>query len=175
MIGNGQDLAQTRQRAGKAPNSEWVDRLVTREELGRLVSRHDVGLGIFGTGPKALRVVPTKVYEVAAAGLAVVTSDTAPQRRALRGAGVLIGPGDGSALADALESLADDRVRCSHLRRSALATARSSWGPARVVEPLVERLSREVTHPGHPVRGPGVSIVHGCRDAATALIRFVLR
>ena len=39
--------------------------------------------GIFGTGPKATRVVPNKVFQGAAAGCALVTSDTAPQRRVL--------------------------------------------------------------------------------------------
>ena len=48
-----------------------------------LVAGHDVCLGIFGTGVKAQLVVPNKVYQGAAAGCAVVTSDTAPQRRAL--------------------------------------------------------------------------------------------
>ena len=55
-----------------------------RRPAPALVAEHDVCLGIFGTGPKALRVVPNKVFQGAAAGCAVVTSDTAPQRRAAR-------------------------------------------------------------------------------------------
>ena len=45
-----------------------------------MVASHDVCLGIFGDTDKALSVVPTKVYQGAAAGCAVVTSDTAPHR-----------------------------------------------------------------------------------------------
>ena len=70
--------------------------------LPALVAGHDVCLGIFGTGDKALRVVPNKVFQGAAAGCAIVTSDTAPQRRALGDAAVLVPPGDPEALAAAL-------------------------------------------------------------------------
>ncbi len=86
----------------------WLD-WVPAAELPALVAAHDVCLGIFGTGDKALRVVPNKVFQGAAAGCAVVTSDTAPQRRVLGDAAVLVPPGDADALADALLGLAGDR------------------------------------------------------------------
>jgi len=85
MVGHGQDEAATRTAAAANPAVTWLDWVPSRE-LPVLVAGHDVCLGIFGTGPKALRVVPNKVFQGAAAGCAVVTSDTAPQRRAL-GAG----------------------------------------------------------------------------------------
>ena len=47
-----------------------------------------------GPRAKALDVVPTKVYQGAAAGCVVVTSDTHPQRAALGEAAVLVPPGD---------------------------------------------------------------------------------
>ena len=46
-------------------------------DLPALVAGHDVCLGIFGTGDKALRVVPNKVFQGAAAGCAIVTSTRA--------------------------------------------------------------------------------------------------
>ena len=55
-------------------------------------------------------MVPNKVFQGAAAGCAVVTSDTAPQRRVLGDAAVLVPPGDPAALAEALRSLAADRL-----------------------------------------------------------------
>ena len=54
---------------------EWID-WVDPDELPEVVAAHDVCLGVFGTGPKALRVVPNKVFQGAAAGTAIVTSDT---------------------------------------------------------------------------------------------------
>ena len=64
----------------------WRDWVPTAELPG-LVASHDVCLGIFGDTDKALSVVPTKVYQGAAAGCASITSDTAPQRRGVGGRG----------------------------------------------------------------------------------------
>ena len=110
------------------------------DQLPALVARHDVCLGIFGTGPKALRVVPNKVFQGAAAGCALVTSDTAPQRRLLGDAAVLVPPGDPAALAAALRDLAIDRDRLQAARGAAAGLARRSFTPAAVTAPLLARL-----------------------------------
>ncbi|HVB28040.1 MAG TPA: hypothetical protein VNE21_09045, partial [Mycobacteriales bacterium] len=62
MIGHGQDLVTARAAAAANPRVSWRH-WVPPEELPGLVASHDVCLGIFGTGPKALRVVPNKVYQ----------------------------------------------------------------------------------------------------------------
>ena len=139
MIGAGQDLDETRSLAAGNHRVHWLD-WVDAADLPRVVAEHDVCLGIFGTGPKALRVVPNKVFQGAAAGCAVVTSDTAPQRRVLGDAAVLVPPGDPAALAEALRSLAADRSRLAAARSAAAALAASSFTPAAVTAPLHERL-----------------------------------
>ena len=78
----GQDRAEAQRLAAGNPRVEWLD-WVPAARLPELVARHDVCLGILGTGAKARRVVPNKVYQGAAAGCAVITSDTPPQRSAL--------------------------------------------------------------------------------------------
>jgi glycosyltransferase involved in cell wall biosynthesis len=104
-----------------------------------------VCLGIFGTGDKALRVVPNKVFQGAAAGCAVITSDTAPQRRVLgtvplESGAVLVPPGDPAALADALLQLAADREWLLKLRHAARQLAAKRFTPEQVVAPLTDRL-----------------------------------
>ena len=96
---------------------------------------------IFGTSEKAQRVVPNKVFQGAAAGCAIVTSDTAPQRRALGDAAILVPPGDTDALAAALLRLAADRAACDEMRHRARAIAKQRFAAAQVVEPLIERLA----------------------------------
>jgi glycosyltransferase involved in cell wall biosynthesis len=141
MIGSGQDEAQTKAAAAANPAVRWLD-WVPAEELPALVAEHDVCLGIFGTGDKALRVVPNKVFQGAAAGCAIVTSDTPPQRRVLADAAVLVPPGDPEALAGALRRLAGDRGEVTRLRQQSRELARQEFAPGQVVAPLLRRLRR---------------------------------
>jgi len=139
MIGGGQDEAAARSAAGANTAVRWIP-WVPAADLPALVAGHDVCLGIFGTGDKALRVVPNKVFQGAAAGCAIVTSDTAPQRRALGGAAVLVPPGDAQELAAALLRLARDRTELARLRRDARRLATEEFAPERIVAPLLQRL-----------------------------------
>jgi glycosyltransferase involved in cell wall biosynthesis len=144
MIGRGQDEAETKRAAAANQSVRWLD-WVPAAELPALVAAHDVCLGIFGTGDKALRVVPNKVFQGAAAGCAVITSDTAPQRRVLgtvsqESGAVLVPPGDPEALADALLRLANDREALLKLRHAARQLAAERFTPEQVVGPLTDRL-----------------------------------
>jgi len=139
MIGDGQDAAAAKAAAAANGAVRWVD-WVPAADLPALVASHHVCLGIFGTGDKARRVVPNKVFQGAAAGCAIVTSDTPPQRRALGEAAVLVPPGDPEALAAALRGLAADPAEVARLRREAARLAAGKFAPAQVVAPLLRRL-----------------------------------
>lgn len=139
MIGDGQDKAATMAAAAGNDAVRWLD-WVPAADLPALVASHDVCLGIFGAGEKALRVVPNKVFQGAAAGCAVVTSDTAPQRRALDGAAVLVPPGDSDTLAAVLLRLAGDRGEVARLGRQARQLAGEQFIPEQIVLPLIQQL-----------------------------------
>jgi glycosyltransferase involved in cell wall biosynthesis len=147
MVGSGQDLIETRRAAGTNSRVTWRD-WVEPGELPALVAGNDVCLGIFGTGPKSLRVVPNKVFQGAAAGTAVVTSDTAPQRRVLGDAATYVPPGDADALAAALRELAGEPALLAERRAAAYRLALDAFTPASVVAPLVARLAQ----PPQPTR-----------------------
>lgn len=136
MIGTGQDYAATRAAAEGNDRVRWLD-WIPSEELPELVAGHDVCLGIFGTGDKARRVVPNKVFQGAAAGCAIVTSNTAPQRRAFGDAAVLVPPGDAKALAEALAGFAADRDALAEARSRARSVASAAFAPESVVAPLM--------------------------------------
>jgi glycosyltransferase involved in cell wall biosynthesis len=140
IIGRGQDHDATRRAAAGASNVDWID-WIEPEELPYVVSSHDVCLGIFGTGPKALRVVPNKVFQGAAAASAVVTSDTPPQRQVLGDAAAYVPAGDPAALADELRKLAERRSRLWELQIAAYRRASDRFRPAAVIAALDERLS----------------------------------
>lgn len=92
---------------------------VPREALPALIARADICLGIFGTGPKAARVVPHKVYEAAAMGKAIVTADTPALREAFDDAVARVPAGDATALARAIRELAVAPVRRTALGEAA--------------------------------------------------------
>lgn len=139
LIGGGQDHASAVRVAGTDAPVEWT-RWVAPEALPAVVASHDVCLGIVGTTPKAMRVVPNKVYQGAAAGCAVVTSDTRPQRSALGEGALLVPPGDAEALAQALQDLAADRPALARLRAASRARADARFTASAAVQPLHDRL-----------------------------------
>lgn len=154
IVGRGQDWEAARTSAAGATNVNWVE-WIEPDKLPGVVAEHDVCLGIFGTGLKALSVVPTKVFQGAAAGAAIVTSDSQPQRATFGDAAVFVAPGDPHALARTLAALAGDRKRVELLRRAAFEKATMSFRSTSVVEPLTARLTLALESPGRqPVLTP---------------------
>lgn len=140
MIGTGQDHAAAVRLAAGNPRVRWLD-WVAPAALPGVVAVHDVCLGIFGTGAKAARVVPNKVFQGAAAGCALVTSDTAPQRRVLGEAAIFVAAGDAGALAETLRDLAKDPDRLAEARAAATRLADERFTATQVVAPLHTRLT----------------------------------
>jgi glycosyltransferase involved in cell wall biosynthesis len=139
MVGSGQEHEACRAAASGNPRVRWID-WIRSADLPAFVGGHDVSLGIFGTTPKALNVVPTKVYQGAAAACAVVTSDTPPQREALGDAAVYVPAGDAPALAHALRQLAKDRAEVARVGAAAHEVALARFTPAAVVAPIRAKL-----------------------------------
>ncbi|WP_312347659.1 glycosyltransferase [Actinomyces sp.] len=136
MIGTGQDYEQCRSILEDTP-VDWID-WVESSDLPAEVAGHDVCIGILGTTPKALRVVPNKVYQGMAAGCCVVTSDTGPQRVTLGEDALWCAPGDAEGLAQVLAGLDDTRLL--EMRHRAATRADSAFTPREVVAPLAGML-----------------------------------
>jgi glycosyltransferase involved in cell wall biosynthesis len=105
VVGSGQldDVLVTR-----PANVEWI-RWIEYERLAGELHACGCALGIFGTSAKAGRVIPNKVFQALACGAPVVTADTRAVRELLdERSAVLVPPGDASALAEAVSSLAAD-------------------------------------------------------------------
>lgn len=139
MIGTGQDLDESRRRVGNHGAVTWLD-WVEPQKLPGMVSAYDVCLGIFGVTPKALRVTPNKVFQGAAAGCAILTSDTPPQRRSMRDCALFIPAGDSRALEHALVFLATNPDEVYRLRLAARQRAEDWFRPPSVAERLREAL-----------------------------------
>jgi len=106
VVGSGQlePLLHTR-----PDNVEWRA-WVRYEQLPGELRACGVALGIFGTSPKASRVIPNKVFQALACGAPVVTADTPAARELLAHdeSALLVPPGDADALVAVLRRLAAD-------------------------------------------------------------------
>jgi glycosyltransferase involved in cell wall biosynthesis len=107
VAGRGQldSLLETR-----PPNVEWVP-WIDYQRLGDAYRSALCALGIFGTTPKAARVIPNKVFQAIACGTPVITADTPAARELLTDgeSALLVPPGDPEALAGALTRAAEDQ------------------------------------------------------------------
>lgn len=127
LVGRGQTRAAMEGLAVAwgLPNVLFLDWVPT-EGLGDFLRAHDLALGVFGTTPKTGRVIPSKVYDICAAGMPFVTADTPAIREVFtHGKNAwLVPPGDPEALARAILALrADPGLR----DRIAAGAFRVSW------------------------------------------------
>lgn len=101
------------QAEGLGDKVRLLEPFLPEAALRRHLRQCHVVAGIFGTSPKARRVIPLKVMLALAAGRPVVTADTPAVRELLcPGADCLVvPPGDVGALAAQLQQLADEPRR----------------------------------------------------------------
>ena len=116
LCGYGQTHRAMRQLAADTgvSNIEFL-RPVATPELRQLICDSDICLGIFGTNPKAGRVIPNKLFDALACRRPVITADTPAARECLSDGETakLCPAGDPGALADAIATLrADASLRC---------------------------------------------------------------
>jgi glycosyltransferase involved in cell wall biosynthesis len=113
IIGDGQLASLLAKRPANVTHVPWVD----YEELPGELQRAGCALGIFGTGPKAARVIPNKAFQAIACATPLVTADSPAARELLvneRDA-ILVPPGDPHALAEAVRLLAEDHARAKEI------------------------------------------------------------
>jgi len=123
VVGSGQldRLLETR-----PPNVEHVP-WVAYDQLPAELHRTSCALGIFGTSPKAARVIPNKAFQALACGTPLVTADTPAARELLRDgeSALLVPPGDPQALAAALRRVAAEPKLAVALSEGGLAAYRA--------------------------------------------------
>jgi len=132
VVGSGQLGALLERRPPNVEHVPWVD----YERLPDELHRAGCALGIFGTSPKAARVIPNKAFQALACATPLVTADTPAARELLvdGDSALLVPPGDPAALADAVRTLAGDAELAERLSRGGRAAyeqraSESALGP----------------------------------------------
>ncbi|MFI5270918.1 MAG: glycosyltransferase [Candidatus Saccharimonadales bacterium] len=142
MVGGGQDKDDAVTIAllqSPSVHVHWFD-WVESYELPEIVADHDVCLGIFGDTKKSHKVVPNKMFQGAAAGCALITSSTGPQKQTLGEAAIYVSPGDPKSLASAINDVAKDRAKLQTLKNKSRTLAEEKFRPKTIVLPLIKLL-----------------------------------
>ncbi len=143
LIGRGPLLADCQALATGLDNVEFHDWL-PYAQLPAAIQHADILLGVFGTTPKADRVIPNKVYQALACGKPLITRRAGAYPDELMSAtdnGITwVEAGDAAALATALRALSTQPERLAKLGVQTYAAYKKYFSDARVVETLHEAL-----------------------------------
>ena len=120
VVGEGQLGGLLERRPPNVEHVPWIP----YAELPEAYRAAGCALGVFGTGEKAARVIPNKVFQALACARPVITADTDGVRELLTdGVDALLVPaGDAGALAAAVRRLAGDAVLAERLAAAGRAT-----------------------------------------------------
>ena len=113
LAGSGQLEPLLRHRPDNVEHRPWIP----YEELPGALRQTGCALGIFGTSPKAQRVIPNKAFQALASAAPLVTADTPAARELLvdEESALLVPPGDPGALAAAIRRLAAEPALAARL------------------------------------------------------------
>jgi glycosyltransferase involved in cell wall biosynthesis len=123
-------------------NIEFLDWVATNR-LGQTIRNHHLSLGIFGTTPKAFRVIPSKIYDICAAGVPFITADTPAIQEAFahKKNAFIIPAGDPTALANAILTLKNDPGLMRNIASAALDIDKTLFSLDQIGRQLVDILN----------------------------------
>jgi glycosyltransferase involved in cell wall biosynthesis len=141
IVGDGQERVRIEALAKDLDvgNVQFVGRLPVAE-LPREIAAASLCLGIFGTTPKADRVVPNKLFECLAMGRPVVTADTGAIREAFDDEVARVPAGDPEALAEAIRELLCDEDRLTQLAAAGHARFERDYSEPALAHTLARHL-----------------------------------
>lgn len=139
LLGNGALRADCEARAQGLENLRFED-WVAYDALPARIRKARILLGVFGTTPKAGRVIPNKVYQALACGRPVVTR-AAPaypaDLAAMATSGLAwVAAGDAQGLADRVAALASNPERLQAMSAAAVDSSQRYFSEATVREQL---------------------------------------
>ncbi|MHB8761882.1 MAG: glycosyltransferase family 4 protein [Coriobacteriia bacterium] len=129
IAGDGKSLPDLQRATDGLDNVMLLGR-VPKVEVPSLTRTADVLMALFGDKPILATNSPNKFFDALASGRPVIVNQPGWTRELVEesGAGLYVPVGDGAALADAIEALADDPVRTAAMGRAARELAEERFG-----------------------------------------------
>jgi glycosyltransferase involved in cell wall biosynthesis len=149
LLGDGKDKPALQSRAAelKLANVHFLAS-IPKLEMPAALAAADACLAILKPIPLYATVFPNKVFDYMAAGRAVILAIDGVMREVIEsaGAGIFVPPGDPSALAQAIGSLADDPARARAMGRQGRQQVQARFDRAALAAQL-EQLMQEMAEP----------------------------
>lgn len=150
LVGDGMDKRRLQRRAADLAlhNVHFADAR-RKGEMPAVLAAADAGLAILRDVPLFRTTYPNKVFDYMAAGKPCVLAIDGVIRRVVEraGCGVCVRPGDPSALAAAIEQLADDRARAASMGALGRAYVSQHFDRAQQAAALMQLLSGVLDEP----------------------------
>ncbi len=150
LAGSGQTYSRMREAVEREGirNVDFLGRVVY-ENLPALIQRSDLCLGIFGTTPKAGRVIPNKVFESLAMSRCVITADTQAIGEALtHGENIwLVESGSGEQLAEAISTLKRDKPLRERIAKNGYEFFKQNFSLDALEKDVVRVVEEVLTNP----------------------------
>lgn len=142
LLGSGPLLEDCKRKAQGLPNVTFEGWL-PYADLPDRIRRADILLGVFGSTPKAQRVIPNKVFQALACGKPVVTrsAPTYPAQFSKAEAGIIfVAAGKSGELADTIGRLASEPAKLQQHGHTSRALYEQNFSFAHVVQQLASAL-----------------------------------
>ncbi|MBW1717310.1 MAG: glycosyltransferase [Deltaproteobacteria bacterium] len=148
LIGNGPEYPKVRRLADELGlrnvrfETKWLDSYNIADRVGVA----SICLGIFGTGEKARRVIPCKVFPALAMAKPLITGETPAATEALRHGdnAYLVPLNNPQALARAIQVLLDDNQLAANIGLGGAKTFQERFTPAAIGRELMAELEKIV-------------------------------
>ena len=147
LVGSGQlrpEMEQLSRQRGlqNIVFQDWV----STERIAELIRSYDLSLGIFGSTAKTQRVIPSKIFDICAAGVPFITADTPAIREVfVHGENAWFVPQkDPSALANAILLLKSDPELREKIAMGAHQLAEDVFSLHRIGESLIHVIQKAV-------------------------------
>jgi len=145
-----------RQVESRALHTVRICEPVPYEQLALLIGNSEICLGVFGTTPRAQRVIPNKVFDSLAMAKPLITADTPATREALVDGihALLCRPGDPESLAQSIWMLTSDPSLRRSLASQGHQLFQREFSTSALTGTLVGAIQDLLRHGGRRTRTP---------------------
>jgi glycosyltransferase involved in cell wall biosynthesis len=148
IVGDGYMAGELKKRCGELNLEESIIFVgaVPHDDVPRYIAAADVCVACFERNDVTMCKSPLKIVEYLASGKAIVASEVGEVPRMLKGAGILVAPGDGASLAGGISRILNDNNLKLQLEKSARLRAEEKYNWKVTAEHILSAYQMAINH-----------------------------